>query len=46
MHDLDGLGLTESVFANQMGHETCVKPAGHVVPGGDRAEGPGVVDEA
>jgi hypothetical protein len=46
MHDLDGLSLTESVLAHQPGHVPCVKPAGHVMPGGDGAEGAGVVDEA
>jgi hypothetical protein len=46
MHDLEGLSLTESVLTHQLGHEPCVKPAGHVMPSGDGAESAGVVYEA
>ena len=46
MHDLDGLILTESVLTHQLGHVPCVKPAGHVMPSRDGAEGARVVDEA
>ena len=46
MHDIEGLVHAESVLGNQLRDEPGVQPAGHVVPGRNRAEGPGVVDEA
>ena len=39
------LVLVEAVLGDQAGQEARVEPAGHVVPGRDRAERPGVVDE-
>ena len=41
-----GLVLVEPVLGDQSREDARVDAAGHVMPGGDRAERPGVVDEA
>ena len=44
-HRIGRLVLVQAVLDDQLGQETGVQPAGHVVAGRDRTDRPGVVDE-
>ena len=43
---LAGVAQRDAVLGHKAAQKAAVGPAGQVVPGGDRAVGPGVVDEA